>query len=467
MVNLFVFLAVITSGTLWWTADNLDFSFLTGLARIADTDRGQGGTGIDGASPRAGVDSGLPKPTTVQQPDRFQLPSFLVSSPTGRPEANGPLTICQGPSWSKTAGRGWTNYSCKAACSEQTTAKCGYQSRETDSLGRPLLSLAFVVNGAAGEFRFNLPVNQNYTAGLLTHGGSGGTIYPDFNKEMKNLRKSLEQEGLLVVAVKWHGGTPVSLIQGWFAHRQADEQSSLALKSQRPAAVMRWVHDNLLPNNSRFGTMGCSAGSIATLSAVYWQGLDDIVDYQLLGSGPPIAWDMNAVCGGQASAPPPGVCELDPLKDCSSDNQCASGRCALPATPTTLQARMLNRYGKSVIDYLNSKQLVCLKGKTDEVFNQSSFRFAGGDWQYDHPVDFIIGAKSENYQSTSAIFATAPDDTEAGITFQAGNVFRQITTSDPLGKRWLVHNGPHCGWTADPQFLESQVKPAIVRGLKL
>src|SRR5262249_19543426 len=63
----------------------------------------------------------------------------------------------------------------------------------------------------------------------------------------------------------------------------------------RPAAAIRWVHDNLAAGH-KLGTAAHSMGTMATFGAQAWYGLEPIIDYQILIGGPGF-WDVNAGCG--------------------------------------------------------------------------------------------------------------------------------------------------------------------------
>ncbi|MBI4170942.1 MAG: sulfatase-like hydrolase/transferase [Candidatus Aenigmarchaeota archaeon] len=392
--------------------------------------------------------------------------SSVTKSPqlTATAQASALLIVCQNASWNITSGESWMNYKCNAECGGDWTA-CIYTSSKTDPIGRPLYMLAFAVDGAGGEFRWNLPYENEYNAALLTHSGGGGTSFMgDQQEPVNNMLNELQKAGLLVAGIKWQNGIVVSgAPTGWYSLSQANEKSTYYEKTKRVAEALGWVHDNLIPAGLRYGTVSCSGGSVATYSPVYWHGLDAIIDYQLVGGGPPAAWDGNAVCTGQASAgEPAGVCEDNPSKACASDAECTKGyKCAFPRKSGGIGATVLVAGVKDQIDYVHGLQNTCLSGKSDPAFDASSYRTTAGDTSYDHPVDFVVdigGGSSDSLLST---------DTELTVLYTAGRTYSNLATTDPAGKKWVIHTGDHCSWLGDTGFLNSTIQPMILRGLKL
>ncbi len=391
-------------------------------------------------------------------------PAAKTTMRSGTQPSAANFTICQNASWTATSGEGWVNYTCSAECGEDWT-RCIYTSNVTDAKGRPLYMLAFAVDGAGGEFRWNLPYENEYKAALLTHSGGGGTAFVgDQQEPARNMLDELEKAGLLAAGIKWQSGAVVSNAPtGWYSLSQANEKSTYYEKTKRAAAAIRWVHDSLIPASLRFGTMSCSGGSVATYSSVYWHGLDDQLDYQLVGGGPPAAWDGNAVCTGQAgTGEPVGICERNPEKACTSDAECgSSSKCAFPRQGRNIVASVMVSGVKNQIDYVHGLTNTCVAGKADPAFDASSYRTTAGDAAFDHPVDFVVDIGGGPYDTA---FAT---DTELTVTYTAGRTYSSIATTDPQGKKWLIHTGDHCSWLGDGSFLNNTILPTILAGLKL
>jgi hypothetical protein len=355
-------------------------------------------------------------------------------------------------------------FECSQECPATAWQKCTYPAPDIDDAkGRPYQMLAFVTDLMGGELHWNLPYDESIgvhsiTAGLLLHSGGPGTSWIDaiggpqrLHEKVRAFWNSLERDGLRLVGLRWQSAAR----GGWISHKDA-LPSTLVERTRRPGAVMLWVHDHLIPAEVKFGTLGSSGGSIATFSPVYWHGLDSIIDYQLLGSGPPLAWDINAVCTGQAN-PDTGVCELAPEISCHNDAMCGSGRCAFPATSNNLIAKA----AKAVVDYLARTDKACQRGEYREVFNASSYKFTQGDWVYDHPVDFDIATVDPN--DFFGLFRGAAD-TALSVTYTAGKTYASIQTE---AKTWTVHyGGRHGAGTQAPRFLE-QLRPRICKGLGL
>ncbi|MBI4170908.1 MAG: hypothetical protein HY514_04385 [Candidatus Aenigmarchaeota archaeon] len=354
------------------------------------------------------------------------------------------FVVCEGPFWNAQKGDEWIRYSCREECADWK--ECTYLSDETDARSRKLQMLAFVSDEMAGEIRFNQPSND-YRAALLMHQGAGGTFFMETaSPAITALRHEFEKEDVLVIDTRWRGETAMSLLTGWWTRRSPDEASTLYEKAKRPAQLIKWIHDNIVPQQAKFGTIGCSGGSMATFSSVYWHGLDPIVDYQLLGGGPPMAWDVGAECTGAAGEGQPlGVCEENPAKDCSSDQDCAS-RCATPQKAEAFS----NSLTSLLPDYIHNINLTCSRKLKHPAFDRSSYRFTGGDWEQDSPTDFLvdIGKPDGSVSGT---------DTEASITYMAGMTYRNIRGE----KYWLLHNGKHCSWASDVNFMEKEILPRI------
>jgi hypothetical protein len=355
-------------------------------------------------------------------------------------------------------------FECSQECRAIEWQACTYPAPDIDDAkGRPYQMHAFVTDMMGGELHWNLPYDESIgvhgvTAGLLLHSGGPGTSWIDeigglqrINEKVRSFWNSLERDGLRLVGLRWHSAAR----WGWLSHKDASP-STFVERTRRSGAVMRWVHDHLLPAEVRFGTLGSSAGSVAAFSAVYWHGLDPIIDYQLLGSGPAITWDINAFCTGRA-VPNTGICENAPEINCDDDARCGSGKCAFPAPSKNIIARV----AKAAVDYVARTDRACQNGEYREVFNASSYKFTQGDWVYDHPVDFDIATLDP---TALLSFLRGATDTALSVTYTAGKIYANIQTS---AKTWTVHHGArHGSGTQAPRFL-GQLRPRICKGLGL
>jgi len=381
------------------------------------------------------------------------------------------LTLCSTASWKIERGEGWASYACTVPCAGPWST-CARPSPDTKGAnGKPLTTLAFTADRMGGELRWNGPLLGEYKAGLATHpGGSGDTYMEDQAKPLRTLRLDLERQGLVVIDIHWQKGAKggkVGPYYGWLS-RLSPQGVTLRELTRRPALVLGWARDNLVPADKKFGTLGCSAGSIATYAAVAWHGLDSRIDYQLLTGGPPVAWDPGAICTGEvAETEPKGICESDPALTCTSDEQCAAGaRCALPRHgPRSARARIDVSGLKSLIDYVSGQENVCSEGKASAALKMSSLRETAAQVRVDHPVDFIVSTRTGKLTSPIGLIVT--NDTDLTITYTAGRTYSSISTTDPAGKKWITYPGIHCSWMADPSYLAGTVYGLILRGLKL
>ena len=219
-------------------------------------------------------------------------------------------------------GDHWVRYRCKEACSDWTRCQAAaYTGGGSALTGAPKQALAFVVDGMAGHLAYTTQRGGDQT--VLLHTGTGGTNY------MQRLAGQIEgASNAKVVMVRWESGYAG---WGWFTRTSAPAARVPNL-TRRVASAIAWIHENLA-GPAGFGTVGCSMGTQATLGAVYWHGVDEVVDYQLMVGGPGL-WDINAGCGRRTYAT--GFCDLDATRACTSHADCGSlsprSRCKVPGT---------------------------------------------------------------------------------------------------------------------------------------
>ena len=283
----------------------------------------------------------------------------------------------------------WVDHRCRKTCDR-------WQKCVTDAFdrqGEPLISsrgdarrqLAFVVDGMAGHLAFTTGGDKTV---LFLYGG-GGDRYPQAPARQLEAHSSAR-----TVLLRWSPGHDDFFFPlGWLT-RKSPQPADMRQQSRRVAAVLEWVHEHL-SRGQALGTVADSMGSVATLGAVVWHGLDPIIDYQLLVGGPPM-WDVNAGCGRVHYRQ--GYCDLDGATPCRNDGDCRDqvrGSCRRPAPLPTHSA-----IWEGIINYLYvSDQCHPLaEGSTDDPhppFDSSSMRHTGIDWEIDHPVDFMIDLDGE------------------------------------------------------------------------
>ena len=290
----------------------------------------------------------------------------------------------------------YVRYTCKETCADWQQCQASSYSSQGEAImhGRnaelPKQALAFVVDGLGGHMSFSTDQTGDQT--LVFHTGGGGTNYN------AGLAEKLEQESTAgTVMVRWddgfimppNGPMPFKVGWGWYS-RTSQEAARVPDLNIRVASAISWVHENLA-GPAEMGTLGCSMGAQATFGAVFWHGLDDIVDYQALGGGPPL-WDINAGCGLRTYTE--GYCDLDANVTCSTDADCASlseeSHCRVP------EVIPFDFLYEGVVNHVHATQNCKIKQATAESesyapFDESSIAFTkDGDWEIDHPVDFVV-----------------------------------------------------------------------------
>ena len=322
----------------------------------------------------------------------------------------------------------WVRYRCKEACSDWTRCQAAaYTGGGSALTGAPKQALAFVVDGMAGHLAYTTQRGDDQT--VLLHTGTGGTNY------MRSLAGQIEGvSNAKVVMLRWESGYRG---WGWFTRTSAPAARVPNL-TRRVASAIAWIHENLA-GPAGFGTVGCSMGTQATLGAVYWHGVDEVVDYQLMVGGPGL-WDINAGCGRRTYAT--GFCDLDATRACTSHADCGSlsprSRCK---TPGTIPLTWLY---EQVVNHVHATQACDIRQpapSTIAAFDESSFGFTAGDWDFDHLIDFQMDV-------------WGPDGDERWAMGHAMRVFDSIESAAGHAKRWhATRDSGHCAAIGNGQAL--------------
>ena len=301
----------------------------------------------------------------------------------------------------------WMRYRCKEVCADwrqcqvpayaQDDGDLMYHGRQPDL---PKQSVAFVVDGMGGHLAYTTDGGDQT---IFTHNGSGGIGY-DPSVALLEKRSPVN-----TVTMSWAMGyappdipDPPSFLQehyaqtqiswGWYTRDSAAAERVHNL-NRRVAAAIAWSHENLA-GPSTFATRGCSMGAVATFGAVLWHGLDDIIDYQALGGGPPL-YDINAGCGRRTYVQ--GYCDLDANVPCTADADCqavaANSDCRVPDMITA------GWLYESVVNHVHATAACRIPKGGDEPyppFDESSMMAADdGDWDIDHSVDLVVDVGPE------------------------------------------------------------------------
>jgi hypothetical protein len=223
---------------------------------------------------------------------------------------------------------------------------------------------------------------------IVFHSGSGGTnagtavnlsAYFDANTHAKTAH------------VVWQHGTDAlfgNLGGGWWTRKDAAAVDA-HVQSHRPGSVIAWIHDNLGGSN-KFGTVGCSMGTMATLSPVLWGPLDAKLDYQMVMGGSAF-WDVNATCG-RTPAYTIGHCDVSAAR-CGSDSDCSGGtdHCRFPTDPVTGEFSVVINY---LYQTAGDPTQACFPlpdptAQPNPAFDRSSFNRVAHHFGLGHRVHFV------------------------------------------------------------------------------
>ena len=334
----------------------------------------------------------------------------------------------------------WMTYRCGETCADWTKCQVPSYSSRGEALmegSAPKQALAFVVDSMGGHLSFTTRHRGKKT--VLLHAGIGGTRYTG-----KRSAEGIERESDAgTVMLRWDAGYKDSAASplaewGWFT-RTSPEATRVRRLNGRVASAISWVHENLAGSDS-FGTVGCSMGAQATFSAVYWHGIDEVVDYQLFIGGPPL-WDINAGCARRTYSK--GYCDLDAARSCGNHSDCAGlgdgGRCVVPATIP------LAPLYESMVNHVHATSSCKIRRASAgtgpyEPFDESSIGFTKGDWDFDHPVDFHVALHRPQDLEKGRI--GSDEDWGLGHIMR---VFNEMKSKAGHRKRWITkRNVDHC-----------------------
>ena len=355
----------------------------------------------------------------------------------------------------------WMRYQCKVPCANwrecqvpaytQDDGEAMYHGRQPEL---PKLSVAFVVDGMGGHLAYTTDGGDQT---IFTHGGAGGVGY-DPSVTL------LERRGTMnTVTMSWATGyappAEVRIPWGWYTRPSAAAERIPTL-NRRVAAAIAWSHENLA-GPSTFATRACSMGAAATFGAVLWHGLDDIIDYQALGGGPPV-YDINAGCGRTTHEQ--GHCDLDANVPCRANEDCGgvspNSVCAVPEAITTAWIF------ESVINHVHAAtacripEAPAAGGKEPyPPFVESGMMTAeDGDWDIDHPVDMVADVGGEYHPERLG----GGDEHWALGHFMA--IFNRMNMQPGSDKQWhAFENSSHCesfGGEAVMDIIMARMAPA-------
>jgi hypothetical protein len=403
--------------------------------------------GNDGAPPPPSPQSDATAPA-VDAGEASPPPTAADATPPQDDAGSGnlpTLAFCQvadpknlAAAYTTQTGSDWVFYQCAQACANWTSCTFGVVDAQGQPLmsarGQPMQALAFVVDGMGGHFAFT----PDGTDVVLTHAGSGGvSVVNPFDLQIQKLST------LKTVTLGWeHGSLAVagSFSQegaGWFTRKDANG-TSVRAQTARPAAAIQWVQANFAVGH-KFGTVGSSMGTVATLGAHVWHGLDAILDYQMFIGGPGI-WDVNVGCGRAHIAQ--GYCDTDvspcagnPSSSYGNDDPVCPGsdptnNCRVP----TIMAPIASGSAyDAIINYVGATT-TCAPTATesrDPVLDESSMAMTVTAWTFHGAVDFVADEGG----------AQPPDADQGMGEGHAMYMYAQIQSP----KGWIDNQGTHHG----------------------
>lgn len=220
-------------------------------------------------------------------------------------------------------------YACKEVAKEGDAIEYTRTSdpdSDIDCKGQPIRRIAFVVGGFGGELRYNKNTGdaKEPRGTLVAFTGSGGNAFVDGgsrdgvfdvetgkrclyvgrdpdkdNSPDDNDYRALELKGIRVVAVKWQPGVllrkKIPWTTGWMT-RYSGAPSSFPIMTKRPAAIIKYVGENLTPKQAKFGVAGTCGGSLQATS-ILWHDVGREVDYAGFHSGGGLLFSIDHMTG--------------------------------------------------------------------------------------------------------------------------------------------------------------------------
>ena len=347
------------------------------------------------------------------------VPAVAICAPTSDPNtpalAFAPLP---NPLPTDAAGFHYASYACAAPCSSTDPLQCTHPAAEAgaawtytrpDASTHTKLALELVVDGMGAMIVFTPDGDKT----LVLHAGSGGT-----NTDATPIARYFEATTSAKTAfVIWMTGSsdvfPAG--DGWWTRKDANAVD-VPTQAKRPSAVIGWIAQHLAAGQP-YGTVGCSLGTMATLSPVLWGTLQPSPIYQMSMGGSTF-YDVNATCGRPYAPYPTGHCDVDGAT-CSSTIACAgpaTNMCRYPTDTTTTNFAALINYvhGLGPDDSPCFSNNQTMSGPPSTVLAASSFDETVTSWALDHRVDFVTdeggtppGAVDEVVMEGSALIVHA------------------------------------------------------------
>ena len=353
----------------------------------------------------------------------------------GEPDANGDY---------------WIRYRCKRTCEDWR--ECAAPAHDPGTAepithvrtpGVQKRQIAFVVDAMGGHLAFSTDRPAGEKTIFLQSGG-GGTGYTPGVAAMLEA-----QTTAATVMSAWADGfvidTPyASGAEGWgWLSRPSAAPAGHRQLTRRMAAIIAWSHEQL-SGGGMFGTAACSVGANATFGPVYWYGLDEVIDYQLLTGGP-FLWDINAGCGRRQYEL--GYCAVDGVTRCTENDQCDSqgNYCDFTSVMGSGDEFLYEAFANHPLA-TNACHILDVENNAEPYppFDENSMAFTDGDWEVDHEIDLVVDLGGKNELDGER------DDSYS----QMGHFFPIFNAIRPARNRhWTAfHNSYHCqsfdkGWS--------------------
>lgn len=259
--------------------------------------------------------------------------------------------------------------------------------------------VSMVVNGIGVTLEYT---DDGYDDGstVVFHAGGGSNIGFSTGSPIRNYLRAYSNTR--TVAIKYELGAALVGPDGGWHIRDSADPSTYYDQTMRTAAVLAWIRDELQNSGEGLGTVACSMGTLATLAAPVWHGMDGDFDHQVMIGGPPM-WDVNAGCGRL------GVTYMDPYDagivgyeilggtHLGTGDYCNtnSDHCLTywPVRSAALKNHVHRVDKGSTNACWNSEDAAAWPPSDDAVsaFEDSSWNaVASPDWTLSHPVDFFV-----------------------------------------------------------------------------